>query len=249
MHLLHLSCLHTLSMSPAPQETIKHWTCFFANAKGAYSSSPLPPLGRADHNFLHLEPVYQPIVHRQPVVSCVVKKWTAESEDCLRDCFDTTVWTELCDPHGEDINAMTDCITDYINFCFENIVPSQTVRCFPNNKPWINPDIKALLKEKKRVFRSGTKEELKAVQKKLRRKIRTSQTSHKRRIEQQLQEKNIQGVWRSLKTISGFKAPPAQTEGDLLWVNDLNSHFLRFDQSPTPLPTQLPALPSPAGQW
>ncbi|KAJ0002713.1 hypothetical protein NQD34_007862 [Periophthalmus magnuspinnatus] len=68
-------------------------------------------------------------------------------------------------------------------------------------------------------------------------------------MEQQLQEKNIQGVWRSLKTISGFKAPPAQTEGDLLWVNNLNSHFLRFDQSPSPPPTQLPALPSPAGQW
>ncbi|KAJ0002714.1 hypothetical protein NQD34_007863 [Periophthalmus magnuspinnatus] len=107
-----------------PTRDNKTLDLFFANAKGAYSSSPLPPLGRADHNILHLEPVYQPIVHRQPVVSHVVKKWTAESEDSLRDCFDTTVWTELCDPHGEDINAMTDFITDYINFCFENIVPS-----------------------------------------------------------------------------------------------------------------------------
>ena len=53
----------------------------------------------------------------------------------------------------------------------DNSVSTRTVQCFSNNKPWINPDIKALLKEKKRVFRSGNKEELKAVQKELRKKI------------------------------------------------------------------------------
>jgi len=40
------------------------------------------------------------------------------------------------------------------------------------HKPWINPDIKALLKKKKRAFKSGNKDELKAVQRLLRRKIR-----------------------------------------------------------------------------
>ncbi|KAK7913293.1 hypothetical protein WMY93_013504 [Mugilogobius chulae] len=199
---------------------------FFVNAKEAYSSSALPPLGRADHNIVHLRPVYQPIVHRQPVVSRVVKRWSPESEEALRDCFDTTVWTELCDPHGEDINAMTECITDYINFCFENTVPSRTVRCFSNNKPWINPDIKALLKEKKRAFKSGNKEGLRTAQKKLRRKIRRAKAAYRRRMEQQLQNQNISAVWRSLKHISGFKPPPVQTEGDQQWVNELNSHFL-----------------------
>ncbi|KAK7922573.1 hypothetical protein WMY93_009475 [Mugilogobius chulae] len=199
---------------------------FFVNAKEAYSSSPLPPLGRADHNIVHLRPVYQPIVHRQPVVSRVVKRWSPESEEALRDCFDTTVWTELCDPHGEDINAMTECITDYINFCFENTVPSRTVRCFSNNKPWINPDIKALLKEKKRAFKSGNKDRLRTAQKKLRRKIRRAKAAYRRRMEQQLQNQNISAVWRSLKHISGFKPPPVQTEGDQQWVNELNSHFL-----------------------
>ncbi|KAK7895274.1 hypothetical protein WMY93_020599 [Mugilogobius chulae] len=43
-------------------------------------------------------------------------------------------------------------------------------------------------------------------------------------------------------------APPVQTEGDQQWVNELNSHFLRFDQRPTPPPTQLHALTSTPGQ-
>ena len=166
-----------------------------------------------------------------------LKRWTAESEAALRDCFNTTVWTELCAPHGEDINAMTDCITDYINFYFENTVPSRVVRCFSNNKLWINPDIKALLKEKKRAFRSGNKDELRTVQKELRRKIREGKASYRRKMEEQLPRQNIRG---------GYKTPHEQVEGDRQWVNDLNLHFNRFDQSPTPPPMQpVPDLLTP----
>ncbi|KAI3373391.1 hypothetical protein L3Q82_021937 [Scortum barcoo] len=37
----------------------------YANTAGSYSSSPLPPLGRSDHNLVHLFPVYTPMVKRQ----------------------------------------------------------------------------------------------------------------------------------------------------------------------------------------
>ncbi|KAJ4920918.1 hypothetical protein JOQ06_000173 [Pogonophryne albipinna] len=104
---------------------------------------------------------------RQPVLTRTVKKWSEESEEALKDCFDTA-WDVFTDSHGEDINGLTDCITDYMNFCEEHIVPTRTVQCFPNNKPWITPDIKALLKDKKRAFRSGNREELKTVQRELR---------------------------------------------------------------------------------
>ncbi|KAI3363868.1 hypothetical protein L3Q82_001219 [Scortum barcoo] len=56
------------------------------------------------------------------------------------------------DAYGEDIDSLTHCLTDYINFCVENTVPTRTVRSFSNCKPWITPDIKALLKEKRRAF-------------------------------------------------------------------------------------------------
>jgi len=159
-----------------------------------------------------------------------------KAEEAVKDCFDTTVWEEFCDSHGEDIDSLTNCITDYINFCVENIVPTRTVRCFSNNKPWINPDIKALLKEKKRAFKSGNKDELKAMQRLLRRKIREGENSHKRKMEDQLQQKNTIGVWRGLKTISGFKNPDSQAVRDQRWANDLNVFFNRFDQLSVPSP-------------
>ena len=75
---------------------------------------------------------------------------TEESEEALRDSFDSTVWEELCFSPGEDIDSLTGCITDYINFCVDDTVLIRIVQCFSNSKLWINPDIKALIKEKKR---------------------------------------------------------------------------------------------------
>ncbi|KAI3375978.1 hypothetical protein L3Q82_016518 [Scortum barcoo] len=100
---------------------------FYANTKEAYHSLPLPPLGRADHNLVHLLPVYKTLVHRQPAVTRTVKKWSEEAEEALKDCFNTTLWDVFSDAHGEDIDSLTHCLTDYINFCVENTVPTRTV--------------------------------------------------------------------------------------------------------------------------
>lgn len=125
----------------------------YANIKDAYTSSPLPPLSRSDHNLVHLVTDYTPVVTKQQPVKRLVKQWSEEATDRLRDCFETTDWEALCSPHSSDIDSMTQCITDYVNFCVENTVPSKLVQCFPNSKPWVTSEIKALLNEKKRVLR------------------------------------------------------------------------------------------------
>ena len=33
---------------------------------------------------------------------------------------------------------------DYLNFCMDIVAPTKTVRCFPNNKPWITSNVKHL---------------------------------------------------------------------------------------------------------
>ena len=71
-------------------------------------------------------------------------------DDRILDCFDSTDWEVLYSPHGEDVDSMTTCVTDYINFCVNNTVPVKRVRCFPNNKPWVTPDLKNLLNPKKK---------------------------------------------------------------------------------------------------
>ena len=130
---------------------------FYANIKDAYKSIPLPPLGRSDHNLVHLTPGYIPLVNRQPPTKKYIRKWSDEASMALKDCFDSTDWEVLYSPHREDVDSMTTCVTDDINFCVDNTVPVKRVRCFPNNKPWVTPDLKNLLNLKKRLLHLGIK--------------------------------------------------------------------------------------------
>ncbi|KAI3367576.1 hypothetical protein L3Q82_026208 [Scortum barcoo] len=60
----------------------------------------------------------------------ITTTWSEEARDALRDCFDTTDWEVLCGPHEQDIDSLTDCITDYINFCVETTVPTKRSTVF-----------------------------------------------------------------------------------------------------------------------
>lgn len=107
----------------------------YANVKEGYSSTPLPPLGRSDHNIVYLKPLYTPHVQQQSVSTRTVRRWTSESEEALRDCFETTAWDDFCDSFGEDLDGLTDFITEYIHFFQDIVAPTRTVKIFPNNKP------------------------------------------------------------------------------------------------------------------
>ncbi|KAF7664853.1 hypothetical protein LDENG_00161750 [Lucifuga dentata] len=41
----------------------------YVNVKEAYSSTPLPPLGKSDHNLVHLRPLYKPLIQQQLVIT------------------------------------------------------------------------------------------------------------------------------------------------------------------------------------
>lgn len=125
----------------------------YVNVRDAYRVTPLPPLGKSDHNLIHLQPQYTPLVQRQPVSTCSIRRWSPEMEGALRDCYNTTVWDELINPHGEDIEGLTHCLTDYFNFCADVVSPTRTVRCYPNNKPWVTQEVKAVLSRNKAALR------------------------------------------------------------------------------------------------
>ncbi|KAK2846486.1 hypothetical protein Q5P01_009485 [Channa striata] len=56
----------------------------YANTKNAYTSTPLPPLGRSDHNLVFLSPAYTPGVKKQTPQVKTVKIWTEEAREQLR---------------------------------------------------------------------------------------------------------------------------------------------------------------------
>ena len=99
----------------------------YANVKDAYSSTALPPLGRSDHNLVLLSPSYKPVVQQHPVTVRTVRKWSPEAMETLRGALEATDWDALYEPHGEDIDGLTDCVSEYIGFCIDNTIPTKEV--------------------------------------------------------------------------------------------------------------------------
>ncbi|KAK0155357.1 hypothetical protein N1851_002314 [Merluccius polli] len=121
-------------------------------------------LMRSDHNLVHLKSCYVPLVRRTPVATRTVRRWTEEATGALQACFEVTDWKALCEPHGEDIDGLTECITDYVNFCVDTTVPPSTVLCYANNKPnevseevrKVQQQLKLKIKEAKDAYRRKT---------------------------------------------------------------------------------------------
>ena len=124
-------------------------------------------------------------------------------------------------------------VSAYICFCKDSVIQSKTVKLFANNKPWVTKELKLLLNEKKRVFHSGTKEDRKLVQKKLKHKIRECKKLYKVKVEDMFKANDTKRAWQGLQSMTGYKPKPKRVnvENESVYANDLNAFYCRFDQT------------------
>ncbi|KAK3540753.1 hypothetical protein QTP86_001609 [Hemibagrus guttatus] len=162
----------------------------------AYKATPLPALGKADHNLILPRPHYKPRVRRLPTTTRLFGMWSPEAEQTLRDCFGDTDWDVLQGSHSGNIEDVVDCITDYINFCMDIAVP------------------------KKRAFRDGNQQE--RMQREHKVQLREAKEQYKRKLEQMLLNNSMKEVCK--KKITGCRSKRGDTiEGDVEMVNQLNN--------------------------
>ena len=70
----------------------------------------------------------------------------------LQDCFASIDWNIFCDS-SNGIEKYTTSVTGFINKCIDDVVPTVTVRTYPNQKPWITGNIRIELKAKAAAFK------------------------------------------------------------------------------------------------
>ena len=124
----------------------------YGNVKDADTSLPRPPLGRADHNVIHLLPKFCQLLKRVKPRLVTVRCWTDDAVESLRGCFDCTDWDLLSDPLAP-LDTRIDVVTDYMKFCLDNVIPHAVRKVYSNSKPWFTSYIHSLLKEKCHAFR------------------------------------------------------------------------------------------------
>ena len=80
-----------------------------------------------------------------------IKKWSDEADAKLQDCFAGIDWNKFQDS-SDCIEDYTTSVTGFINKCIDDIVPTVTVRTYPNQKPWITGSIRTELKARDAAF-------------------------------------------------------------------------------------------------
>ena len=106
-----------------------------------------PFLGESDHNNVLLTPSYKPAYKRTKPTFKTVRVWTRETAEKLKDCFGSTERDLFVEANNNNIDKISEVVTDYINYCTENIVPTKRVKCFANTKPWVTKGLKTILNE------------------------------------------------------------------------------------------------------
>jgi hypothetical protein len=213
-----------------PTRNDKTLDLFYCNVKDAYRCYGLPPLGKSDHCLVNLLPKYTPVVKRQSPVVRSVQCWTPEACDELRGCMECTDWDVFVDS-CETLDELSETVSDYINFCVDSVIPVKQVTHYANSKPWITRDIRDLLKKKRSAFASGDKEELRAVQKELKKAIREGKEQYKQKLEAKLERNNVKDVWQGMQKITGYskknKFDGSSSGSD--FADELNTFYARFD--------------------
>ncbi len=54
----------------------------------------------------------------------------------------------------DDIEAYSDTVTCFIRKCIDDAVPSKTVCIYPNQKPWINSNVRSALSARTSAYKS-----------------------------------------------------------------------------------------------
>ncbi|KAI3356742.1 hypothetical protein L3Q82_003423 [Scortum barcoo] len=47
---------------------------------------------------------------------------------------------------GTDLDGYTSSVLSYLKFCTDAVLPTKTIKVFPNQKPWLDSTVKPLLK-------------------------------------------------------------------------------------------------------
>uniref|UniRef100_A0A8C1D980 Reverse transcriptase domain-containing protein n=1 Tax=Cyprinus carpio carpio TaxID=630221 RepID=A0A8C1D980_CYPCA len=200
----------------------------YTTIKDAYHSVPRAALGLSDHCLVHLIPTYrQKLKSAKPVVK-TVKRWTNETEQDLKACFDLTDWS-VFEAATTDLDELTETVTSYISFCEDICIPTRTYLTFNNDKPWFTAKLRHLRQAKEDAYRNGDRVLYNQARNTLNKEIRAAKRTYSKKLEDQFTSKDSTSVWKGLRAITNYKTPAPCTEANQRLANDLTEFYCRFE--------------------
>ena len=114
-------------------------------------------------------------------------------------------------------------------FIVDSCIEEKTIVLYPNNKPWMNRDVKKHLKEKHLAYISGDRERLRSAQFSLKNAVKTAKTEYENKIEKIFKEGDAKNAWKGIKRMSGLEERSGNEEKPESYVEELNEFYAIFD--------------------
>ncbi len=150
-------------------------------------------------------PAYRQKLKREAPALRTIQCWSDQSDAILQDCFDHVDWDMFRAASDDDIEAYTDSVTCFIRKCVEDVVPTKTIRIYPNQKLWINSDVRAALSARTSAFKSGNFDDRKQASYDLRKSIKAAKRQYKNKVEEQFNTNNARSMWQGINNITDCK--------------------------------------------
>ena len=133
-----------------------------------------------------------------------------------------------------NIDELVDTVTYYINFNTALILPTKTLKQYPNNKPWINSSLRKLILDKHHAFKAGNINNYREKQTEVDKATKRAKLEHKDKVKQHFKSNKMKDAWKGLKLLTGQKegkkasiySSLTSTPGS---ADRLNLFYSRFD--------------------
>ncbi len=204
----------------------------YSQFKNAYKARSLLAFGKSDHAAIFLTPEYKQRLTQEPPVQRVVTRWSSHSEAMLQVALDDVDW-DMFRVSSSDISKFTDVALSFVNTLTEQATETMTVRTFPNQKPWVDRTICAVVNKRTAAYNAGllsrNMSEYKASCYALRRAVRATKLRYREIIESHFQLNDSRHMWQGLRTICAFgNKSSAEVRADPLLADELNTFYGRF---------------------
>jgi hypothetical protein len=139
----------------------------------------------------------------------------------------------------DSIDVYADSVSKFIRKSIGDVVPTVTIKTFPNQKPWVDGSIRAKLKACTTAFNhgkaTGNMAEYKQCSYSLHKAIKQAKCPYRDKVESQFNCSNTRRMWQGLQTITDYKKKTSPVADiDILLSDKLNNFFVRFEDNTEP---------------
>ncbi|KAK3510456.1 hypothetical protein QTP70_007613 [Hemibagrus guttatus] len=122
-------------------------------------------------------------------------------------------------------------LLDYINTTIDSVTTEKQITMYPNQKPWMNKEVRLLLKARNAAFRSGDTQAYSTSRANLMRGIKKAKYCYKLKVEEHFSNSDPRRMWQGIQAINNYM-PSNSTlnDTDISFLNKLNDFYACFER-------------------